>query len=111
VIRGPTPLIRVEALYTFIAMGSKPSEIALAVWLDGTGPDLTPRHEALFHLIADRLPDAVPELVKLVSTRAFQEQLAVLAAHHEAVHHLALPAIGPSAARLRAPIRPARKAG
>jgi hypothetical protein len=109
VIRGPTALQRAEALYTFVAMGTRPSEIALAVWIDGTGPELTPRHQALFQLIADRLPDVLPELTALVRTRAFQEQLAVLAAHHAAMH-APLPSIGASAARLRAPIPPSRRA-
>ncbi len=108
VIRGPTPLLRVEALYTFVAMGTSPSEIALAIWIDGTGPDMTPRHQALFQLIADRLPDVLPDLVQLVTTRAFQDQLAVLAAQHQAMHH-PLPAIGTAAARLRAPIHPSRR--
>lgn len=111
VIRGPTASLRTEALYTFMAMGTAPSEIALAAWIDGTGPDLTPRHQALFQLIADRLPEALPDLANLVTVRAFREHFAVLAAQHEAVHHHALPAIGASAAKLRAPIRPARKAG
>lgn len=108
VIRGPTAMIRIEALYTFIAMGTTPSEVALAAWIDGTGPDLTPRHLALFQLLADRLPQALPELLKLVQTRAFQDQLAVLAAQAEAVHH-PLPTIGAAAARLRAPIPPSRR--
>ncbi len=108
VIRGPTPMLRVEALYTFVAMGTTPAAEALAAWIDGTGPELTPRHQALFQLVADRLPHALPELVRLVTTRAFQEQLAVLAAQHAAVHH-APQTIGTAAARLRAPIHPSRR--
>lgn len=104
-IRGSTPLIRVEALFTYIAMGSTPSEIALAAWIDDTGPTLTPRHLALFQLIADRLPGELSHLTHLVEARTFQEQLAVLAVQHEHLHH-PLPAMG-AAARLRAPIKPA----
>jgi hypothetical protein len=108
VIRGPTPMLRVEALYTFVAMGTTPAAEALAAWIDATGPDLTPRHQALFQLMADRLPEALPTLTRLVTTRAFQDQLAVLAAQHDAVHHHP-QTIGPSAARLRAPIHPSRR--
>lgn len=104
VIRGSAPLIRVEALYTFIAMGSTPSEVALAAWIEATGPTLTPRHVALFLLIADRLPGALTHLARLVGNRAFQEQLAVLAVQNEHLHH-PLPTIG-AAARLRAPLAP-----
>lgn len=104
-IRGSTPLIRVEALFTYIAMGSRPSEIALAAWIDDTGPTLTPRHLALFQLVADRLPGELSYLAKAVETRAFQEQFAVLAVQHEHLHH-PLPAMG-AAARLRAPVKPA----
>lgn len=107
-IRGPTPLIRVEALYTFIAMGSTPAEVALAVWIDDTGPAMSPRHLALFQLIADRLPGALPHLARLVENRAFQEQFAVLTVQHDHLYH-PLPAMG-AAARLRAPVAPSRRA-
>lgn len=108
VIRGSTPMLRVEALYTFVAMGTTPAAEALAAWIDGTGPDLTPRHQALFQLVADRLPEALPDLARLVTARGFQDQLAVLAAQHDTMHHHP-HAIGPAAARLRAPIHPARR--
>lgn len=111
VMRGSSALVRTEALFTLIAMGTEPSDVALAAWIDGTGPDLTPRHQALFQLIADRLPDILPDTARMVTTRAFQGQLAVLAAQYAATHHHALPPIGMSAARLRAPIHQARKAG
>jgi hypothetical protein len=104
-IRGSTPLIRVEALFTYIAMGSTPSEIALAAWIDATGPTMTPRHLSLFQLIADRLPGDLSHLARLVETRPFQEQLAVLAVQHDHLHH-PLPTMG-DVARLSAPIRPA----
>ncbi len=107
-IRGSGPLIRVEALYTFIVMGSTPSEVALAAWIDDTGPALSPRHLALFQLIADRLPGDLPILARLVENRAFQEQLAVLAVQHEHLYH-PLPLMG-AAARLRAPLAPSRRA-
>lgn len=106
-IRGSGPLIRVEALYTFIAMGSTPSEVALAAWIDDTGPGLSPRHLALFQLIADRLPGALPDLARLVENRVFQEQFAVLAVQHGQLYH-PLPLMG-AAARLRAPIAPSRR--
>ena len=107
-IRGSAPLIRVEALYTFVVMGSTPSEVALGAWIDGTGPALLPRHLGLFQLIADRLPGALPHLARLVGNRAFQEQFAVLAVQHEHLYH-PLPLMG-AAARLRAPHAPSRRA-
>jgi hypothetical protein len=101
VMRGATPQLRCEALYTFIAMGSTPSEVALTAWLDATGPALTPRHEALFHLIAERMPGVLPHLARSVENPQFQPSLAVLAAQSENWHH-PLPALG-LAARWRAP--------
>ena len=106
--RGTTQLIRVEALFTFIAMGSKPSDVALAAWIDGTGPAMTPRHLSLFQLIGDRLPGELPHLARMVENRAFQEQLAVLAVQHQHLHH-PLPEMG-AVARLRAPAAPAHRA-
>lgn len=105
--RGKTPLIRVEALFTYIAMGSKPSDVALAAWLDATGPTVTPRHLSLFQLIADRLPGDLSHLAQIVETRAFRDQLAVLAVQHDHLHH-PLPAMG-AVARLRAPSAPPRR--
>ena len=111
VMRGQSALVRTEALYTLVAMGTDPSDVALAAWIDGTGPDLTPRHRALFQLIADRLPGILPDIAKLVTTRSLKDELAVLAAQYAATHHHALPSIGMPAARLRAPIHHTRKAG
>lgn len=108
VMRGETAQIRCEALYTYIAMGSTPSEVALASWIDGTGPPLTPRHEALFHLIAERMPGVLSVLARSVATVPFQQQLAVLAYQYENLHH-PLPTIGGAAARLRAPISPSQQ--
>lgn len=75
VMRAATVQVRCEALYTFIAMGSDPSPLALADWIDHTGPDLTPRHRALFHLIAERLPGSLPQLIPAVGTPPFREAL------------------------------------
>lgn len=82
VMRGATPQLRCEALYSFIAMGSTPPHVALAIWVDGTGPDFTPRHLALFQLIAARLPGVLPHLVEGVSHPQLREQLAAIAAQH-----------------------------
>lgn len=108
VIRGSTPLVRVEALYSLVAMGDAPATSALAAWIEGTGPGCTPRHAALLQLIAERLPEALPQLARLVSNPALRDRLAVLAAQAEAAHRQP-QAIGRVAARLRAPIHPARR--
>lgn len=108
VLRGQTAQIRCEALYTFIAMGSTPPEVALAIWIDATGPTLTPRHDALFHLIAERMPGVLANLSRSVSSVPFQQELAVLAYQRLNLNH-PLPAIGGAAARLRAPNPPARQ--
>lgn len=82
VTRGLSPMVRCEALYTFVAMGSTPSDIALTIWIDGTGPAYTPRHRELFLLIAERLPDALPHLARGVSNPQFQAPLAALGPQH-----------------------------
>ena len=82
VTRGAVPLVRCEALYTFVAMGSAPSAVALAIWIDGTGPACTPRHQALFQLIAERLPGDLPQLADSVTNPQFRGALAALVAAH-----------------------------
>lgn len=78
--RGPTPQVRCEAIYTFVAMGGAPSLVALGMWIDGTGSDLTPRHQALYLLIAGRLPHALPHLAQVITKPQFQAQLVALIA-------------------------------
>lgn len=80
VTRGAVPLVRCEALYTFVAMGSAPSPVALAIWIDQTGPSYTPRHQALFQLIAERLPGDLPQVADSVTNPLFRGALVALVA-------------------------------
>jgi len=76
IMRGKTPQLRLEALRIFLLMGSQPAAIVLAHWIDGTGPGLTARHEALFTLIADRYPDQLADVQDAITNPVFQSYLA-----------------------------------
>jgi hypothetical protein len=76
IMNGKTPQLRVEALRTFLLMGSQPASIVLAQWIDGTGPGLTARHEALFTLLAERYPEQLADVLNAITNPVFQSYLA-----------------------------------
>jgi hypothetical protein len=90
VIRGVSPQVRCEALYCFITMGSTPPIPVLGLWVDGTGPAMTPRHGALFDLIAARFPASLGHLASCVDHPDFRARLIALAAARPPI--LAAPA-------------------
>lgn len=46
------PQVRCEAISTLLDMETHPSAVAIAHWINDSGPTLTPRHEIVLHKVA-----------------------------------------------------------
>lgn len=85
VMSGGSPAVRCLALRTFVLMGAKPADAALAAWIDGTGPRLTTAHGPLFDVIARQAGFRMVDVLEMIENPIFRTHLQRALFRHERV--------------------------